>query len=312
MNTKTKLLVGIGGSVIVMSGFFFLAVHAASVSPEAESGSLSGGDSSVVSDTTASGNQAVLFKASTGGFQANCINVPSDCGYPDATNTGVPAGVTLTNTTNLTVSTNGAVVENRYITGRLTISANNVTVRNVRIVSGDYYPIYYEGTGLVVEDTEITGTSDAVTACMSFDSYTARRVMCSGGADGFKANADVVIEDSYVFGLRESDGSHNDGVQTTGGSNVTIRHNTFDLRGDVAEVFQLGTEWGSNSNWLIDNNLFAGGGWVFNGGPVNPMTISNNRFAGTRSYGIGYVTGATYTNNYYDATGGAVCISNGC
>src|SRR5690349_19098176 len=60
------------------------------VSVQPESGTLSGGASSVA-DASASGGQSVRFRAA-GGFQANCIVKPSDCGYPDATNTGVPAG----------------------------------------------------------------------------------------------------------------------------------------------------------------------------------------------------------------------------
>jgi hypothetical protein len=149
---------------------------------------------------------------------------------------------------------------------------------------------------------------------MSFGSYTARRVHCTGGADGFKANSNVLIEDSYVHNLRESPGSHNDGVQTTGGSNVVVRHTTIDLRGDTAEVMQLGVEWGTNSNWTVENNLLAGGGWVFNSGsdPVPGMIVRNNRFAGARGYGITQPGGSTFTNNYYDANGNPICTGGGC
>ncbi len=275
-------------------------------------------NATVVNDTTAANGQAVRFTEASGGFQANCITTPSTCGYPDATNTGVPSGTILTNSGSITVTTDGAVVENRNVSGQIIVRAKNVTIRNTRITSGDYYPISYDArdnvSGLVVEDTEIIGTNDAVTACISFGEYTARRVHCRGGADGFKADGNVLIEDSYVHDLRESEGSHNDGVQTTGGSNVTIRHTTIDLRGDTAEVFQLGTEWGSNSNWTIEDNLLAGGGWVFNSGsdPVSGMIVRNNRFAGTRGYGIAQPGSSTFTNNYYDATGAPICTGGGC
>ncbi|MFZ1301225.1 MAG: hypothetical protein WAQ27_01430 [Candidatus Microsaccharimonas sp.] len=310
---KAKLFLGVAFLLALGVGYFvFFSVQAAPGSLESEAGTVSS-NAVKKSDVTASNGQAVAFgSAAPGGFQANCIATPSACGYPDTTNTGVLPGVTRTSSGSVTISTNGAVFENKNVTGQIVVTANNVTIRNVRITSPDYYPIDYSGTGLLVENTEIIGTSDAVTACMSFDNYIARRVNCSGGADGFKANSNVTIEDSYITGLRIGDETHNDGIQTTGGSNVTIRRNTIDVRGISAEVMQLGIEWSANSNWTVDGNLLAGGGWVFNGGPVNPMTITNNRFAGTRAYGIGSVSGATYTNNYYDSTGSAVCINNGC
>ena len=44
------------------------------------------------------------------------------------------------------------------------------------------------------EDSEIEGTSDDVTAGLSFANYTARRVNVHGTADGFKADENVLIE----------------------------------------------------------------------------------------------------------------------
>jgi len=313
IQANQKILAGV---IVALMGttVAVAAVQPLPPSAETETGTLTA-RAVATSDTSASGGQAVKFTAA-GGFQANCINQPSVCGYPDATNTGVPSGTTLTNSGSITVNTNGAIVENRNISGQIIIRANNVTIRNVRLTSSDYYPIDYNNnnTGLVVQDTEIIGTSDNVTACMSFGNYTVLRVRCTGGADGFKADSNVVIEDSHISNLRESAGTHNDAVQTTGGSNVTLRHNTIDLRGDAAEVIQLGTEWANNSNWLVENNLIAGGGWVFNSGSdtIPGMIIRNNRFAGTRGYGIGQPNGSSFTGNYYDTTGAAVCTGGGC
>jgi hypothetical protein len=246
---------------------------------------------------------------SSGGFQANCINKPSDCGYPDATNTGVPAGTTLTNSGDITVSQNGAVVDGKNIVnGTITVLANNVTIKNTRITTCDYYPIRYfdnNNTGLVIQDTEIAGTCADVTACMSFDNYTTIRVNCHGGADGFKADANATIQDSYIHDLAVSDGSHNDGVQTTGGDNVTLRHNTFDVR-DAGVCVQFGN---ANSGWLVTQNLFNCGGWMLNGGSsVSNNTFTNNRF--TRHPGYGPVgidsPNNIWTGNYFDDNGAVV------
>lgn len=283
------------------------------VSGEAEAGQTAG-PAGTVSDTTASGDQAVAFTAAqSGGFKANCIVKPSVCGYPDETNTGVPPGTTLTNSGDITVTQNGAIVEAKNITGSITVNANNVTIRKSRITSGDYYPIRYddEYTGLVVEDTEIIGTTSSVTAGISFEDYTARRVHVRGAADGLKANSNVMIEDSYIHDLRVTNDSHNDGIQSTGGANVTIRHNTCKLSttNGANTCLQMGNEWAINSGWLITNNLLDGGGWIINAGnkDIN-MTYTNNRFTRNSGYGPGVVSGSgvLWSGNYYDNNNGPV------
>lgn len=247
----------------------------------------------------------------SGGFYANAINNPSGAGYPDATNTGVPSGTILTTADTLYAKTDGMTIQDMYVTEKIIVQANNVTIRNCRIQTGDYYPIEFTSpyTGLLVEDTEIIGTSTIVTAGISTANYTARRVRISGTNDGFKADSNVLIEDCYVTGLTVSESSHNDGVQTTGGSNVTVRHNTFKL-GDsegVSAVIQIGVEYGPNSNWLVEDNLMDGGGWTINSaGGDNTMQFLNNRFTRRSGYGVGIMSGSTWLGNYYDNDGAAI------
>lgn len=219
----------------------------------------------------------------------------------------MPAGTTLTNSGSITVTTNGAVIQGLNISGQVVVSANNVTIRNCRITSSDYYPIDYSGTGLLVEDTEIIGLSYTVTCGIGFDNYTARRVFVTGTADGFKANSNVLIEDCYVHTLAIGPETHNDGTQATGGDSVTLRHNTYKLgdQSGVSAVLQLGNEGGNNSNWLIENNLMDGGGWTINANSEDSSKspncrILNNRFTRRAGYGVGWVAGCTWSGNYYD------------
>lgn len=280
------------------------------VSFQAENGTKTG--VTTLSDATAAGGSAIRFGvASTGGFKANCIVKPSDCGYPDATNTGVKAGVTLTNSGSVTVTQNGAVVQNLSITngGQIVVKANNVTIRNVLIRGCTYYPIDYDNgtySGLVVEDTEIDSTCTATTAGMSFGGYTARRVHVHGTADGFKADADAVIEDSYIHDLAVTAESHNDGLQSMGGNNVTFRHNTCDTN-TAGVCIQFGS---SASGWLVTDNLVRANGWAFNGGSnMSNNTFTNNRFAKVPGwYGAASITGSNnvWSGNYYDDTGATV------
>ena len=305
---KKKLhikIILLSAALMTVAGTFMTYAATPTHSVEAESGTRTT-NATLVSDASASGGQAIKFVAG-GGFQANCINAPSNCGYPDATNTGVPAGVTLTNSGSVTVNTNGAVVQNLNIAngGQIVVNANNVTIRNVRLSGCTYYPIDYASgrTGLVIEDTEIASNCPQTTACMSFANYTARRVKCSGGADGFKANSNVTIEDSYIYGLAVSEGSHNDGIQSTGGSNVTVRHNTIDTN-TAGVAIQLGS---ADSNWLVTENLIRATGWAINGGGnLTNSTFTNNRFYRMPGwYGPASLGGSgnTWSGNYYDDDG---------
>jgi hypothetical protein len=229
-----------------------------------------------------------------GGPDGNVVDGPlSACGKPKPGphNTGVPAGTTLTPSGSIRVEEDGAIVEDLDIAGEIQILANNVTIRRVRIRSGDYYPIRYfdnDNTGLVIEDSEIEGTSDDATASMSFANYTARRLNIHGAADGFKADSEVLIEDSWIHDLRNGPDQHNDGVQSTGGANVTLRNNW--ISGASNAAVQTGDLGGATENLTIECNWLGGGGYTLNirgtGAtvPVNTKII-NNVFTRDSAYG---------------------------
>jgi hypothetical protein len=63
--------------------------------------------------------------------QPDCAPKPSDCGYPDATNTGVPAGTKLeVMTGDQKITEAGTVIEGKDIRGCITVVAPHVTIRN--------------------------------------------------------------------------------------------------------------------------------------------------------------------------------------
>ncbi len=217
----------------------------------------------------------------------------SACGKPKPgpTNTGVPAGTKLTASGTIKVTQNGAVIENLDIAGAIEVLANDVTIRRVRITSGDYYPIRYfdnKNTGLVVEDSEIIGTSTDVTSAISFANYTARRLNIHGGADGFKADENVLIEDCWIHDLANAPGQHNDGVQSTGGKGVTIRHNA--ISGASNACVQTGDEGAATEDLTVECNWLSGGGYTLNirgTGATRPKNtrIIDNRFTRDSAYG---------------------------
>lgn len=225
----------------------------------------------------------------------------------------MPAGVVLKPSGTVTVDQDGAVVEDLDIDGQIMVNADNVTIRRVKITSGDYYPIRYDDPhrGLVVEDSEIIGTSDDVTAAISFAHYTARRVNVHGGADGFKADADVLIEDCWVHDLRNADGQHNDGVQSTGGKGVTLRHNV--IAGASNAAVQTGDEGAATEDLLIECNWLSGGGYTLNIRGTGATVPKNTRIIGNR-FGRDYAYGPwtlddpnpTVTGNVYDDDGSPI------
>lgn len=269
---------------------------------------------SATDDTGQIGTSSKTVTVPNEDFMPNLINNPHLGGYPDETNTGVPAGTVLTPFSGqYYVQTDDTVIDGMDIAGSIVIQANNITIRNTRITTSDFYPIRRDdGTGLLVEDTEIIGLTTDVTCAIAFEGYTARRLNVHGTADGFKANSNVTIEDCYVHDLAIGTDTHNDGIQTTSGGNVVVQHNTFKLgeHPGTNACVQFGNEGGINDNWLLQNNLFDGGGWVINGSndPSQNTNVRflNNRFTRRYVYGVGYIGGSLWAGNYHDDDGTGV------
>jgi hypothetical protein len=223
----------------------------------------------------------------------------------------VPAGVQLTASGSIKVESDGEVVEGLDITGSVTVLADNVTIKNCRITSGDYYPIRYfdnGNVGLVVEDSEIIGTNGDVTSAIAFGNYTARRLNIHGSSDGLKADENAMIEDCWIHDLSNGPGEHNDCVQSTGGKGVSIVHNT--LEGASNAAVQTGDENAATEDLTIQCNWLYGGGYTLNirgtGSTVPKNTkVIDNRFGDDSQYGPWVIDdpNPTVTGNVWDATG---------
>ncbi len=276
-----------------------------------DGGSLDGGSSSDGASTSDGGIAGDDGGAGGGDGGGSACSHPK----PGPTTTGVPAGTVLTPSGSIKVEKDGAVIENLDIQGEVTVLANNVTIRKVKITSGDYYPIRYfdnNNTGLLVEDSEIIGTSGDVTSTISFAHYTARRLNIHGSADGLKGDEDVLVEDCWIHDLSNGPGEHNDGLQSTGGKGVTLRHNV--IEGASNACVQTGDESGSaTEDMTIECNWLSGGGYALNirgqGATVPKNTkILNNRFGRDSGYGPWTLDdpNPTVTGNVYDDNGAPI------
>jgi hypothetical protein len=211
---------------------------------------------------------AVVYSEGSGG----ACEFPS-C-FPDATNTGVPSGTSLTAYSGpTTITADDTVIDGKIVDGCLRIQADGVIIRNSRVSCEDDGAIGCFAdeacgttTELLIEDTDvdctgegssgIVGQGTAITA----DNFIARRVNIQGCENGLSVAQNVLIEDSYIHDLYNDlavplpDGAHADGIQfssdhyvgpgySPGALDITIRHNTIYANGwdDAETELTLGT-----------------------------------------------------------------------
>jgi hypothetical protein len=150
--------------------------------------------------------------------------------WPDKTNTGVPDGVRLTKSESLDLTTDGEVVTGLDIAGCVDVHARNVTIRRSRITCDrrTWAVRTFDTTAnLVLEDVEIDGSGVNSTA-VCCDNYTLRRADVHDVIDGPRLGNNVAVVDSWVHDLARTGKSHNDALQTTGGTAIVVKHNRLE------------------------------------------------------------------------------------
>ena len=142
-------------------------------------------------------------------------------------NTG-PSG-TLAPSGSIATTANGQTIQNLDISGSIQVRHDNVTIRNVRIRSAGQAISINGNTGLVVEDCELDGLDATSDAAIAEHNYTMRRCELLRHGEGPRINGNVTLEGNYMHSFSNwiAQGAHQDGVQTTSGSNIVIRHNTI-------------------------------------------------------------------------------------
>ena len=223
-------------------------------------------------------------------------------GRPDASNTGVPAGVQLRPSGGMTITQDGTVVNGLHVQGSITIEADNVTIRNSLIQTDtDGYPIHVDGgaTGALIEDVEIDnmgGTGIGVLFSTG-SSGTIRRADIHSAEDGVRIQGDnVSLEYSYIHDLQRQPGGHHDSVQIRSGDNITLLGNTLlpfvRSTGDpMNAALQIGSLLGDDqvSDLRVIGNYMNGGNYTINGGGggiVDSAVYSGNRFGRDFRYGV--------------------------
>jgi len=213
----------------------------------------------------------------------NCAPHPSGCGFPDGSNTGVPAGTKLTVVNgDMKISQAGAVIDGKDIRGCVDIEAPKVTIRRSKIACANFYVVAsfserYSGGGAVLQDVEIDCLKSAGTG-IGYYGLTATRVNIHGCENGFDIDNTMTVQDSYIHDLNETATAHTDGIQLAGGAHITITHNTIFNPGGTSAVISHPS---ANSDVLVSSNLLAGGAYTLYC-PRDSSTnfrVINNRFS---------------------------------
>lgn len=245
---------------------------------------------------------------------------------PDEWPTTMSAGVTLPSevsraglsdpdalepSDSVTVTTDGETIQDLDISGTITVKANDVTIRNVRLRSNSNsfgINIARGSSGTLIEHVEVEmgtggtegngaigglGDHDQDAGTEPGDNVTVRLSRLTGTADGIKA-ANASLYEYNVIAMRQGDGSakHIDGIQSSGRSNWVARYNWVDQaydKGHNGAIFAqayTGKQDVPVSGIVIEHN------WV-NGGTFTIQTEDGKD-------GSGYLSAVIQDNVFYD------------
>lgn len=234
-------------------------------------------------------------------------------GYPDATNTGVPAGLLLRLANDLTIDVPGTVIDGADISGTVSINASNVTIRRSRIRGTGFALIWIKAglTGVRVEDSTLDGQGSSDGSMGIWGPATSLRNNITGVENGVAPDSGSVVQDNFIHNLQATGSPHYDGIQIDGGqSDIVIRHNTVLNQYDQTAAIMIDNWFGPINNISVDNNLLGGGGYTvysdgqFSGGAISGVSFTNNRFRrGYWGYSSFVRNNPTQSGNIDDVTG---------
>ncbi|SDG37903.1 Right handed beta helix region [Bradyrhizobium sp. Rc2d] len=215
---------------------------------------------------------------------------PALFGMPNASNTGVPAGTTLTAYTGpMTITTPGTVIDGMIIDGTLTVAAENVTIKNCVIQNYGFWGVDASAAvaigNVTVQNCTLTASSsyDTDSAIVGSGTFIGNNI--SNSENGFRLlDGASVVKGNYIHDLNDNFGDpHYDGIALQGGqNNVQVERNTVIGR-DTSDIF-IKNDFGPISNVTVTDNLLLGdpkygvpASDVYVYGPdTTNVTVSNN------------------------------------
>ena len=205
--------------------------------------------------------------------------------FPSADTTGIPAGARLKAVTSapLRVSKAGAVIDGADIRADISVEADNVTIKNSRVMNaGEWGIIQRPGVkGLTVQDSEIRGNGTDRLQHAIFNlggQITIIRNDMSVVSDAISTSVGLV-EDNFLHDPIYFDGDHTDMIQANSGpppgQQLVIRHNTVINTLEQTAAVALFQDFGVQHDAVIERNLLAGGGYALYAGAGKKGTSYN-------------------------------------
>jgi len=261
---------------------------------------------------------------------ARCGAGAGGCGYPDATNTGVPAGTKLRTVPGqvssgpgwsysahdhaVHVTGNGAVLSGLNIPYVVSITASHVTIKDDKIVTGGAYAVEFRHTsGVTVEDDTVsglnTGSGRVDSAVADLYGNSTGMVIEDNNISMFRCGVQVssgLVAGNYIHDPGYIPGDHTNGIIAKGGAKpLMIYHNTILI--DLSQTDAVTIDDLSSSpvaNKTIEDNLLAGGGYPIYGGAAFGAVTSNIRVEDNRFAQVYYRRGGQFGPvAYFDPRG---------
>lgn len=216
-------------------------------------------------------------------------------GFPDAANTGVPTGITLTafacTGDETSVTTDNTVIDSKVVNCDLVIKANNVVVKNSKVVGSVYTPDGATNYSFRIEDSELSHPeiTNWGRTMVGEANFTVLRSEITGGNRGIYCRKNCTVQDSWIHGTRVTGTLHASAIRVS--QDAKLIHNTIHC--DVQDSGEAGCS--ANMTGYPDFE------------PVKNNTVERNLFKATPGGYCAYA-GATGSKPYSTAADNATNI----
>jgi hypothetical protein len=241
--------------------------------------------------TALEGDLSLSIDAGTLTLAGQGVGALAGSDWPDATNTGVPSGTSLTSSGGITTSSNNQSFDALDISGNIQVNHTGVTFTRCRVRGGIYNIINVaDGKDATFTDCEIDGQSSGTEI-----TWSASFIRCNiHHISGIVAGVNGTYRDNWVHDIYSPGADpHTECFRMQGGqSGNLIEHNTLDMSnsaGGTAVVF-INAYWGAISDNVFNNNRMIGGSSEY--GYTVYSTSDPNGYS---------TTGTEFTNNYMQA-----------
>lgn len=224
---------------------------------------------------------------------ASGVTPPPDDEKPSASNTGLTNPGLLTPAASNTITASGTITNKSFV-GYVEIRADNVIFRNCKFTGPSsreaLVRVQAGRSGCLFEDCEVDGTGTGTGVGLAYEGYTARRVYIHDCVDGAKLGDNTTLERCYITDLARGPGTHNDGVQSSGGNNITVRGCVIENEHSQTSALFIGADLSNIAGVLVEGCWLSGGGYTMTVGAdpgfqLTDCVIRNNKLG---KGGFGY------------------------